>query len=70
MYLATQTRFDITYPVQRLAEYNSKPTLIAFESIIQILRYLAGDTYAPFRFQKHPSMQTTLLVGTPLQHRN
>ena len=43
IYLNTNTRPDISYCNQRLSEYNAAPTLIAFMSIIRILRYLAGD---------------------------
>ena len=52
MYLVTQTRFDIGFPVQKLSEYNCGPTKPAFESIVRILRYLAGDILRPIVYPK------------------
>ena len=52
MYLTTQTRFEIGFAVQRLSEYNNAPTIIGFESIIRILRYLAGDLLRPLVYPK------------------
>ena len=36
----------------RLSEYNSGPTKPAFESIVRILRYLAGDVLHPLIYPK------------------
>ena len=52
MFLSTQTRFEIGFAVQRLSEYNNNPTLIGFESIVRILRYLAGDVLRPLVYPK------------------
>ena len=52
MFLCTQTRFEIGFAVQRLSEYNCGPTKPAFESIVRILRYLAGDVLRPLVYPK------------------
>ena len=52
MFLSTQTRFDIGFAVQRLSEYNNGPTQPAFESVVRILRYLAGDILRPLTYPK------------------
>ena len=52
MFLCTQTRFDIGFAVQRLSEFNSGPTQPAFESIVRILRFLAGDILRPLTYPK------------------
>ena len=52
MFLCTQTRFEIGFAVQRLSEYNCGPTQPAFEAIVRILRYLAGDTLRPLTYPK------------------
>ena len=52
LFLAVQTRFDIGFSVQRLSEYNNAPTIVAFEGIVHILRYLAGDVLCPITYPK------------------
>ena len=52
MFLCTQTRFEIGFAVQRLSEYNCGPTKPAFEAIVRILRYLAGDVLRPLVYPK------------------
>ena len=52
MFLSTQTRFDIGFAVQKLSEYNTGPTQPAFESIVRILRFLAGDVLRPLTYPK------------------
>ena len=52
MFLSTQTRFDIGFAVQRLSEFNTAPTQIGFESIVRILRFLAGDVLRPITYPK------------------
>ena len=52
MYLSTQTRFDIGFAVQRLSEFNTAPTQISYESIVRILRFLAGDVLRPITYPK------------------
>ena len=52
MFLCTQTRFDIGFAVQRLSEFNSGPTQPAFEGIVRILRFLAGDVLRPLTYPK------------------
>ena len=49
-YLATYTRPDIVYSVQRLATFNNNPTALAFEGIHRIYRYLAHDIIRPLFF--------------------
>ena len=69
MYLSTQTRFEIGYSVQRLSEYNNGPTTIGFESIIRILRYLAGDVLRPLTYPKRNFNETDTVswYATPTQ---
>ena len=61
MYLSMQMRFDITYAVQRLAEYSAKPMLIAFEGVIHILHYLAGDMLRPLTYPKQSISETNTI---------
>ena len=49
-FLSTQTRSDIIFATQRLSEYNNAPTLPAFEGVVRVLRYLAGDILRPISF--------------------
>jgi len=51
-FLSSHTRYDIAFPVQRLSEYNNAPTLIAFQSIVRLLRYLAGDILRPIMYPR------------------
>ena len=52
LYLAVQTRFEIAFSVQSLSEYNNSPTEKAFEAIVHLLRYLAGDILRPLMYPK------------------
>jgi hypothetical protein len=54
IHLSTQTRPDICYATQKLSEYNNNPTDVAFESIIRLLRYLAGDILRPLVYPRKP----------------
>ena len=57
----TVTRFDIAFAVQRLAEYNSSPTSVAFQSIGRVAPYLASDVLRPLMFPRgNLSGKTTL----------
>ena len=49
-YLATLTRSDLVYAVQRLATYNNNPNILAWEGIHRIYRYLAHDVIRPIFF--------------------
>jgi hypothetical protein len=51
-YIACQTRYDIGFCANRLAEYNTKPNIVAFESIAHLYRYLAGDPLRPLVYPK------------------
>ena len=51
-FLSCQTRTDIAFSTQRLSEYNHAPTRIAFESIVRVLRYLAGDIMRPIMYPR------------------
>ena len=63
---ANITCWDIKYLVQRLAEFNNNPTSIAFKSIAQIYRYLAGDPHQPLVFpQNSLNGQSTLSYMVP-----
>lgn len=44
------TRGDMKYALQRLSEYNNKPTAAAFEGISHLYRYIAGDLLRPLFF--------------------
>ena len=59
IYLNTNTRPEISYCNQRLSEYNAAPTLIAFMSIVRILRYLAGDVLRPVIYPRQQFDGTT-----------
>ena len=59
MFLNTQTRPDLSYPNQRLSEYNLAPTEIAFSSIVRILRYLAGDVLRPVVYPRKSFDEST-----------
>ena len=52
IHLCTQTRPDISYSTQKLSEYNHAPTTVAFESLVRILRYLAGDILRPIVYPR------------------
>ena len=52
VHLSTQTRPDICYSTQKLSEYNNNPTEVAFESIVRLLRYLAGDVLRPLVYPR------------------
>ena len=52
IHLSTQTRADIAYSTQKLSEYNHAPTTVAFESLVRILRYLAGDILRPITYPR------------------
>ena len=52
MFLSVQTCFDIGFSVQRLSEYNVNPTWKAFEAMVPLLHYLAGDVISPLTFPK------------------
>ena len=69
LFLSVQTRFDIGFSVQRLSEYNVSPTLKAFEGIIHLLRYLAGDVLRPLTFPKSTFQGTNTIswFATPTQ---
>ena len=54
IHLSTQTRPDISYSTQRLSEYNNAPTELSFESVVQVLRYLAGDILHPLVYPCKP----------------
>ena len=54
IHLSTQTRPDIGYSTQKLSEFNNNPTEIAFESVVRVLRYLAGDVLRPLIFPIKP----------------
>ena len=69
MYMTTQTRFELGFAVQRLSEYNNSPSLIGFESIVRILRYLAGDVLRPLVYpkRKFDGNDTISWYATPTQ---
>ena len=52
-FASCQTRGDISYATQRLSEYNSAPTAVAFQGIGHLYRYIAGDILRPLFFPKH-----------------
>ena len=52
IHLCTQTRPDISYATQRLSEFNNSPTELAFECIVRVLRYLAGDVLRPIVYPR------------------
>ena len=68
-FLGSQTRTDITFATQRLSEYNNAPTRIAFESIIRVLRYLAGDILRPVMYPRKSfsGSSTVTWYATPEQ---
>ena len=51
-FASCQTRGDISYPTQRLSEYNNAPTTVAFQGIGHMYRYIAGDLLRPLFFPK------------------
>jgi hypothetical protein len=57
----TQTRPDIQFPVQRLAEHSVSPTAIAFTQIARCYRYLAKDPHRPIIYPRRPFKGTTTL---------
>ena len=52
IHLCTQTRPDISYATQRLSENNNAPTELAFECVVRVLRYLAGDVLRPIVYPR------------------
>ena len=54
IHLSTQTRPDIGYATQRLSEHNNAPKEISFESVVRLLRYLAGDVLRPLIYPRQP----------------
>ena len=52
LHLAVQTRFEIAFSVQRLSEYNNSSTEKAFEAIVHLLQYLAGNILCPIMYPK------------------
>jgi hypothetical protein len=70
MFLCTQTRSDIIFATQRLSEYNNAPTSAAFEGIVRILHYLAGDLLRPITFPRTSftgSSKIVSMASTPDQ---
>jgi hypothetical protein len=65
----TQTRADIQFPYQRMAEKSVEPTDIAFTQISRCYRYLAGDPHRPIVYPRRPFSGTTTLSQfvTPAQ---
>lgn len=47
---SSMTRLDIAFPMECIAEYNSQPTLMAFQCVSHILCYLAKDMLHPLMF--------------------
>jgi hypothetical protein len=62
MHAAVQTRFDIAFATQRLSEYNSAPTKVAFEGIGRIYRYLAQDVIRPLCYPRNNLKDKSLVT--------
>jgi hypothetical protein len=65
----TQTRADIQFPYQHMAEKSVEPTDISFTQISRYYCYLAGDSHRPIVYPHHPFSGTTTLSQfvTPAQ---
>ena len=59
VFLSSQTRTDICYATRRLSEYNNFPTIVMFEAIVRVLRYLAGDILRPVVYPREPLSGST-----------
>jgi hypothetical protein len=57
-YLATATRPDIAYAVNRLASYTANPSLIHYTAAKRILRYLKGTKNFVLTYKQIPNQQT------------
>ncbi|KAK4397363.1 Secreted RxLR effector protein [Sesamum angolense] len=63
MYLANNTRPDITFSVNLLARYSSTPTKRHWNGVKHILRYLRGTSDMGLYFERHENAKATNLVG-------
>jgi len=57
-YLATATRPDIAYAVNRLASYTANPSLTHYTAAKRILRYLKGTKNFELTYKQVPDQQT------------
>lgn len=62
VFLSEQTRVDISYATRRLSEYNNSPTIVMFESIVRVLRYLAGDILRPIVYPRAPFSESSTVT--------
>ena len=67
---ASQTRFDIIFSTQRLAEFNNAPTSMAFECIDRHYRYLAKDVIQPLVYPKFMDMKGKSTISFQLTPTN
>lgn len=58
----TLTRPDISFPVNKVCQYLSKPTTVHLEAVKRILRYIKGTSTVGLQFQR--SSSTLLSVFT------
>ena len=56
---ATQTRFDLLFPTQRLSKFNTAPNQVAFDAIKRIYRYVAGRPHVPITYPRQSLNGTT-----------
>ena len=53
-WLTTKTRLDIAFAATILAQYSAKPTRKCWNSLIHVLRYLAGTPHRGLFYRKRP----------------
>ena len=56
---ATQTRYDLLFPTQRLSKFNTAPNRIAFDAIKRIYHYVAGKPHVPITYPRQSLNGTT-----------
>lgn len=62
-YLAQQTRADIMYAVNVLAQYQEKPTIGEWKALIHILRYLKGTWDFGLYYRKAKTPKLTIMTN-------
>ena len=63
-YLAQQTRADILYAVNVLAQYQEKPTINEWKALVHILRYIKGTwDYGPFYRKTNTKDQLMIMTN-------